>query len=145
MNWVEHIRKAAPNANYRQPASLADIAKAEGLLQVQLPVHLKALLLQTNGVLDEYESSILWTIDYIVSRNIELRSHPDFKTLYMPFDHLLFLGDAGNGDQFSYAILAGEIRNPDIFAWNHENDSRTWVAPNLERFIEWWFANKISI
>lgn len=35
-------------------------------------------------------------------------------------------------------ILAGEVRSSDIFVWNHENDSRNWVAPDVRQFIEWW-------
>jgi hypothetical protein len=63
----------------------------------------------------------------------------------MPFDALLFFGDAGNGDQFAYGILDGEVRMPDIFAWDHENDSRYWVAPDLRQFIEWWAEGRIAL
>ena len=40
------------------------------------------------------------------------RANADFAELYMPFDALLFFADAGNGDQFAYAIQAGAIRRP---------------------------------
>jgi hypothetical protein len=63
----------------------------------------------------------------------------------MPFDHLLFFADAGDGDQFAFGILNGEIRNPDIFVWNHENDSRTWVAPSLDVYLEWWINGKLKV
>ena len=33
----------------------------------------------------------------------------------------------------------------DIYTWNHEDDSRTWVAPNLETFVTWWTSGKITI
>jgi hypothetical protein len=31
----------------------------------------------------------------------------------MPFDHLLFVSDAGNGDLFGYAVLNGVVRKTD--------------------------------
>lgn len=54
----------------------------------------------------------------------------------MPFDSLLFFGDAGNGDQFAYAVCDGEIRRPDIFVWDHETDSRSRIARSLESYLE---------
>ena len=63
----------------------------------------------------------------------------------MPFDPLLFFGDAGNGDQFAYAIHEAQVRRNDIFAWDHETDSRTWVAPSLERYLEWWLSGRINV
>ena len=63
----------------------------------------------------------------------------------MPFVDLLFFADAGNGDQFAYTIQNGRIQKSDIFAWNHENDSRNWVAPNLTRYLEWWLTGELTI
>jgi hypothetical protein len=48
---------------------------------------------------------------------------------------LLFFGASGNGDLFAYRILAGEVRDDDIFVWDHETDSRTQVSWGLERFL----------
>ncbi|MDQ4123150.1 MAG: SMI1/KNR4 family protein [Acidobacteriota bacterium] len=63
----------------------------------------------------------------------------------MPFDSLLFFADAGNGDQFAFRILKGEIRRNDVFVWNHEDDSRTWVASNLKQYLQWWLSGKLQI
>jgi len=63
----------------------------------------------------------------------------------MPFDCLLFFADAGNGNQFAYLILNGEIRRNDVFVWNHENDSRVWVASSMKQFIEWWLNGTINV
>lgn len=66
---------------------------------------------------------------------------PDATDLFLwripPFDPLLFFGDAGNGDQYGFVILDGVVRQGDVFVWNHENDSRSWVAPSLERYLDW--------
>ena len=29
------------------------------------------------------------------------------------------------GQQFAYVVMAGAVRRKDLFAWNHEDDSRT--------------------
>jgi hypothetical protein len=64
-------------------------------------------------------------------------------TLYMPFDHLLFFGDYGGGDQFAFPIHAdGEIHKLDIFRWDHETDARSWYAGGLEQFFEHRFARE---
>ena len=56
-----------------------------------------------------------------------------------------FFADAGNGDQFAFGIIDKKIRNRDIFVWNHENDSREWVAPSLEKYLEWGATGKLKI
>jgi len=42
-------------------------------------------------------------------------------------------------------ILNGAIQRPDVFVWNHEDDSRTWVAPDLRRYLEWWADGRIKL
>jgi hypothetical protein len=75
--------------------------------------------------------------------NFEMR-HLQELNCYMPFEHLLFFADAGNGDKFCFPISKkGEIRN-DVFSWNHEDDSRCWCAPSLKIFIEWWYEGKVK-
>ena len=54
----------------------------------------------------------------------------------MPFDALLFVASVGNGDLFGYAVLNGTIQRDDIYVWDHEDDSRTWVASSLKDFIK---------
>ncbi len=77
----------------------------------------------------------IWSIEQILKENLNLRSFNDFKDLYMPFNCLLFFADGGNGDLFGYAILNGVIQKDDVYVWNHENDSRTWVAPSLKKHL----------
>ena len=43
------------------------------------------------------------------------------------------------------AILNGSIQNEDIYVWNHEDDSRTWLACSLEDFIKGRITSAISI
>lgn len=92
------------------------------------------------------ELSLIWSTTQMVKDNLFFRNFEDYKDIYMPFDHLFFFSDAGNGDLFAYAILKnGTIEKTDIYVWNHEDDSRTWVASSLEQFIEGWVTGKISV
>ncbi len=86
---------------------------------------------ETDGINDEYGNYLVWSTSRIIEENSNVRNYEDFKDLYMPFECLLFIADAGNGDLFAYSILNGVIQKDDIYIWNHENDSRTWVAPFL--------------
>ena len=117
----------------------------ETSLGVVLPDELKALLQESNGMEGPYGLGLIWSAEQIAKDNLNFRQFPGFKELYMPFDHLLFIAEAGNGDQFAFAILDGEIRNPDIFIWDHENDSRIWVAPSLKVYLEWLLTGKLKV
>jgi hypothetical protein len=62
----------------------------------------------------------------------------------MPFDHLLFFADARNGDQFVFPIMADGVIRQDVL-WNHNDDSRTCVAPSLMIFLERWLQGRLSV
>jgi hypothetical protein len=51
----------------------------------------------------------------------------------------------GNGDQSALALRGGEIRSNDVYAWNHEDDSRTWSAPDIATYIEWWLSGQLEL
>ena len=58
----------------------------------------------------------------------------------------IIFADGGNGDLFGYSVLNGMVQRDDIYVWNHENDSRTWVAPSLK--LSWsggeWEDNNLN-
>lgn len=112
---------------------------------MQFPAELVDVLRESDGIQGEYGLGLLWPLAQVVTENLKFRTQVDFRTLYMPFDHLLFFADAGNGDQFAFTILEGQIRRSDIFVWNHETDSRTWVAPSLETYFDWWLSGRIKV
>ena len=143
--WRERIFDVCSTATFRAPCSPEEIDQIEQSLSITLPPELRGLLDETDGVVGEYGLNLIWPAERIAKDNLQFRTYPDFRTLYMPFDSLLFFGDAGNGDQFAFPVLDGEIRRKDIFAWNHEDDSRTWIAPSLEQFFEWFFSGKIKL
>ncbi|WP_433515305.1 SMI1/KNR4 family protein [Nonomuraea sp. CA-143628] len=130
--WKELIKLLYPEAGFSEGVSGSTLATAERNMNVHIPGDLQELLRQTNGVLDRWEVDVIWPIDRIVRDNSTFRTFPDFKELYMPFDCLLFFGDNGGGDQFAYVV---EPDRHDIFVWDHENDSRQWVAGSLEEYL----------
>lgn len=102
-----------------------------------------SLLLETNGVTCNRGLNIIWPIERIVSDNLTFRTNKDFSDLYMSFDQLLFFSDSGCGDQFAFTITGGAIHRDDVFVWNHETDSRQWVATCLWQFLIGFLDSKI--
>lgn len=127
---------------FQPAASEASLRRCATVLRHPLPKDLAALLRESNGIEGEYGAGLIWPAERIVSENLTMREDAELATLYMPFDPLLFFADAGNGDLFA---LLPTIRRPDVFLWNHEDDSRTWVAPNLAKYLEWWLTGRITL
>jgi hypothetical protein len=143
--WREFVQSLTSDFTFHSSATLDEIEKVESSLGILFPDELKSLLQESDGIVGSYGSGLIWDVERIKKDNLNFRQFPDFKDLYMPFDHLLFFADAGNGDQFAFGILNRKIRNPDIFVWNHEDDSRTWVAPSLDAYLEWWLNGKLKV
>lgn len=144
-SWRRSVQSFTRQATFSDGVADAALAEAELRLTVRVPEDLRALLAESDGIRGEHELALVWPLERIVADNEAFRSRPDFDQLYMPFDHLLFFADAGNGDQFAYTICGGEVRKPDIFVWNHEDDSRTWVAPDLRTYLDWWLSGKLKV
>ncbi len=106
-----------------------------------IPHELHDLLIETNGVEGEYGLGLVWSAERIGEDNAQFRTSPDFAELYMPFDGLVFFSDAGNGHQFGVALSG----NQEVYMWNHEDDSRTWVAPTVMRFLEGWMTGRLAV
>ena len=143
--WKEFIGNLLEESEFVSAVQEEEIHQAEHDLDIRFPNELRELLMETNGALGRYKMDLVWSLDRIRKDNLLFRNHQDFKDLYMPFDCLLFFADAGNGDQFAYSILNGKIQRNDIFVWNHENDSRTWVASNLKQYLDWLINGVIEI
>lgn len=143
--WKNYIQSVTSGYHFTNPASAAELELIQEKLNVILPSDLDGLLKETNGVFDEFDCPLIWSTDQMIRDNVFFRTFEDYKDLYMPFDHFLFFSDAGNGDLFGYVILNGQIQRDDIFVWDHESDSRTWVASSLKDFIEGWANDRISI
>jgi len=142
--WKQLIESLTSDHEFALPAAWAEVILAEERLAVRLPEELRSLLFESNGVRGQYGAGLIWPLERIVNDNLHFRTHADFKDLYMPFDPLLFFADAGSGDQFAFPIQLESVRRNDVFVWNHEDDSRTWVAPSLAKYLEWWLNGDIA-
>lgn len=143
--WKELVINLSGNHEFFEPNNAAIISEAENQLGLRMPSDLVSCLLETNGIDGEYGLGLIWPISRIVKDNLNFWSNADFKKLYMPFNHILFFADAGNGDQFFYPIIGNQLSRQDVYVWNHEDDSRTWVAPSLEKYLEWWLSGRIVV
>lgn len=134
--WKQQIVKYSGEMRFFPPATKKAITRVEEILNVNFPPSLISLLSESNGVLDEYGLGLVWDLERIEQENSTKRKNQDFVDHYMPFHHLLLFGDAGNGDLYAFSIINGKIQRKDVYAWNHEDDSRMWVAASLEIYIE---------
>ncbi|MEU8960003.1 SMI1/KNR4 family protein [Streptomyces sp. NPDC048518] len=130
--WRQSVQEVFPDAGLREPVEASRIAEAETRLGRALPRDLEQLLLESNGVLGHFHVDTVWTIDQIVEQNLRFWSDEALAQLYMPFDALMFFGDNGGGDQFAFVH---KPQRPDVFVWEHESDSRRWVATNLRDYL----------
>ena len=129
--WRERASEF-PDVELQDPAAPDALAAVEEQLGHPLPEALRQLLLETDGIEADYGTEVSWTAGKILVENRSFRSNEEFRGLYMPFDPLMFFGDNGGGDQFAF------VRTPDrddVFVWDHETDSRIWVAPSLEQYL----------
>lgn len=128
-------------AHFAEPATSETIASAESHLGHPLPSELREVLAETNGIEGEYGLGLLWAAERISEDNARFRCSTLFADLYMPFDGLVFFADAGNGDQF-FVSLSG---NNEVYVWDHESDSRTWVAQTVSSYLRGWMQGHITV
>jgi hypothetical protein len=145
VDWRSLVASLTPHAVFFPPADDVSLREAEGRLGLRLPSELRSLYAQSNGIQGEHGLGLIWPIERVVADNLRFRTHAEFAQLYMPFHPLLFFADAGNGDQFAYTILAGEVRRSDVFVWDHETDSREWAAPDLRLYLDWWLSGRLEV
>ncbi|MFE2436495.1 MULTISPECIES: SMI1/KNR4 family protein [unclassified Streptomyces] len=129
--WDEFIDQF-PSALSRMPAEPHALGRIEQLLGLTLPADLNAFLSVSDGLQDDYGTEVVWSAERILSDNLAFRNDDQYRSLYRPFDSLLFFGDNGGGDQFAFTC-----RPPrdEVLVWDHETDERARVSPSLESFV----------
>ena len=128
--YIEKIKEHAKASRFiviNPPASDVEIQELKDSLG-EIPEDLVVLLKEING-----DDNVFLSAKDIIETNMMLRTDPDFD-VYMPLDCLLVFAHNGCGDYYGYQIRKEGIDSW-IFLWDHENDSRTWVARGLEHFI----------
>jgi SMI1 / KNR4 family (SUKH-1) len=135
-SWKNLVNSLTDEAEFGPPAEERRLAAVEHSLGA-LPLALRDFLLEADGLTADYSSGMMWSAADVERRNREFRTNPEFRSLYMPFDHLLFFGDDAGGDQFAFVIHAdGQIHKRDIYRWEHETDARSWFAAHLEQYLD---------
>jgi hypothetical protein len=129
--WRDLI-ESFPSAESDGPADPSLLDRIESELGQSLPSDLRSFLLESDGVTDEYGTEVVWSAQRILDDNMHFRGDEQFRSLYMPFDSLMFFGDNGGGDQFAFVRVPE--RN-EVFVWDHETDSRNLVSPALESYL----------
>ncbi len=143
---LEPIGGAEPGPEFFPGATPDELTAVERQLDVLLPASLKELLAETNGALVVFGTHLIWSTDEIARRNLEMRTAPAYQENYMPFEHLLFFGDAGvGGIQFAFGIIEGTIKDEHVYAWYPIEDGRPWKAPSLRVYIEWLLSGKLKV
>ncbi|WP_366292726.1 SMI1/KNR4 family protein [Paenibacillus sp. AN1007] len=142
--WKEYFKGISEECTFSSPAPADEILKVESLFHVTLPSELKEILLETNGVRAIYDLGLIWSADRIKNENRHYRDD-HFQEYYMPFNNLIFFGESGIGDLFAFPVTGEGLCRGDVFVWNHENDSRKWVAPSVSKYVEWSLQGKIKI
>lgn len=142
--WRELIEQHTSQARFASPATEQALHRTEETLGHLLPNDLVKLLSETDGVIDSNGYNLVFSAEQLLQGNLEMRTYPALKRLYMSFDQLLFFSDVpGDGSLFAYALVP-EGR-PDIFVWDHRTDNRRSIAPSLEQFIEAWLTGRIQL
>ncbi len=161
MDWLQFIDKELIRRNngkfgFNEPvteALLTELKEQFGL--TQLPEELEELYRQTNGVndfvyierVDEFilSEEFIWSVERIMETNTFKRTSDTYKEIYKSFDNLFFFADSGGGDHFGFETVNGTFERPDVYFWDHEDDRRVWVAPNMKAFIEGWVNGTIKV
>ena len=125
--WRELIRDLDPQTFF-PGATMLQLTALEEALSITLREESKSLLMESNGVRGEYELRLIWLqrrlsnaicICVPVLHSARVICHLKIcSSLLMP------------GMVISLLILLfqGPSIKRDIFAWDHEDDSRTWVC-----------------
>jgi cell wall assembly regulator SMI1 len=132
--WRELIERLYDDAEFAAPASDTEIDQIELRLGQTVPETLRELLRETNGVLGD-SSRLVWSAQEIIRENAGFRQDAEFAALYMSFDQLMFMADNGGGDQFAHVRVPRRGLD-DVFVWDHESDTRQWVANSLQDYLQ---------
>jgi hypothetical protein len=135
--WRELIAVLGEHVAFQAPASAEEIKALESKLNASLPAELFSLLGETNGAEVGY-APLVWSVNDIAASNEAMRTQVRVGgelASFMPVDHLLFFGEAGNGVLFAFPITPEGVRD-NVFLWDHEDDSRTCQARSLAAWLQ---------
>lgn len=135
-----------PGPEFFPGATSDELATVQRALKVRLPGSLEELLRETNGILVTFGQHFIWSTDEIVHTNRRMREDSQHRENWMPFDRLLFFGDAGvDGILFAFPIIDGRIDRDQVYAWYPIEDTRELKAPSLRDYVEGWLSGRLTV
>lgn len=154
-DWIQCIatlQNSGPEFNYVLPKPPSDglLRDAKTILGLtEPPADLWELYQFCNGIQENFRGEMIgylvWPVEHLIARNLDIRTHSSFKDLYQDLGQLLFFADGGNGDLFGYACPQGRVDDAAIFCWDHVDDRRNCIAADLQQFLVGWAAGDIVI
>ncbi|MFJ2832704.1 SMI1/KNR4 family protein [Streptomyces sp. NPDC087263] len=100
---VNEFTSAAPQF----PVEPGVLDRIEVALGQRLPQDLHLFLLESNGMEGKYGTGVIWPAERILSDNLSFRENDQYRSLYMPFDSLIFFGDNGGGGSIRFRANTG--------------------------------------
>jgi cell wall assembly regulator SMI1 len=132
MTWAKRAKLCFPDCRLGRKASSASIEEAERRLGRELPQELKALFAETDGIFDNRGDWLVHSLDYLIEDILGLWEIDD---LYMAPRTMILFGGPGNGDRYFIPVLPNGVYSECIFLWDHETDSREWIAQSFSDYF----------
>jgi hypothetical protein len=158
MNWLEFIANVygarqhepgtATKPRFEPPASILDVDELETRLHVSLHSDLRALLLESNGVMEmlaidggEWFDNmwVVWPTSEIVAKN------ESFRKGNVTHDDLLFFASAGTDGILFANPVEKHTAQSSVVAWFPIEDELRLVAPSLREFMQGYLLDKIRL
>lgn len=138
--WLRGLDSDEAKVVLAEPVAADALAEAEERLGLILPVDLRSLLSETDGLGSADGAEPVWPVERIADENEQLRDVGSTPALPEGADEdLLFFGDAGGGNLFAYELDDdGDITEPDIFLWLAEAGEARWIASDLQSLLDDW-------
>jgi hypothetical protein len=125
------------------------LAELEREVNAELPVALRGLLEETNGVTlcpafpefeeEPYKMSLIWSVEEIRRENLDFREFDATVNADGRFEALaplLFFANEPDGDFLAFRLVDGRVADPSVLRMSHEDcGSREVVAPSLREYL----------
>jgi SMI1-KNR4 cell-wall len=143
LSWKELASKCIDTPRFRKPVTAETVSKAESVLGRSLPKELISIYHETDGIFDATGANIVSSLSDMVDDNLDLWGK-GYEDVYMSLTSLFAFGGPGNGDRFFIPITPNGNYRRGVYLWNHENDSRTWLANGIKDFLIRCRVNRIQ-
>jgi hypothetical protein len=151
MMWRELSQSLYPNCTFFAPSSVQQIEEAQAALSVVIPSELKSLLLESDGIVDEWKQGPILPAAKIKDLNLDFRSK--LGHIYPAFYSRLFIAKGAGGDLWGYKVNADStVSAPNIYEWEHElaeeepeENTYSVKADSLRAFLEWHLTRLSTI